>query len=128
MLATTQIIVVSLYVHGARLLDLLFFAFGEDDAQRLYDRLRDVVLNGEDVFDLAVVFLRPEVRSVCDVHELRRDTKAVPHLPYASFENGRHFQFLSDLSNVFVLSLERERRSARGYAERLDLRKSVDDL
>ncbi len=56
-LATAQIIIVRLNVHGPRLLDLLLLTLGENYAQRNDDRLRDLVLNRENVFHLAVIAL-----------------------------------------------------------------------
>jgi hypothetical protein len=42
--------------------------------QRRCDRLRDVVLHGEDIDEVAVVALRPEMRTVPRVHELHPST------------------------------------------------------
>ena len=103
-------------------------AFAEYHAKSFHDRLRDIVLNGEDVLHLAVVALRPQMITVGNVHELSGDAKAVAHLADAALENRRDLQLPSDLADVLVLSLERERRRARRDAQRLNLGQSVDDL
>ena len=48
----------------------------ELDVQRPGDRRRDLVLDGEDVRQFAIVSLRPQVTSVSSGNELRRDADA----------------------------------------------------
>ena len=48
------------------------------DLKGARDRLGDLVLNGEDVGELAVVALRPEVIAVLGVNELRGDADRLP--------------------------------------------------
>ena len=72
--ASAQIKIVSLDVHGARLLDRFFLALAQNHAQRIDYRLRDLVLYCEDILHLAVVALGPQVITVRDVYELGRDT------------------------------------------------------
>ncbi len=116
-LPAAEIIVVRLDIDRSRLFDRLLLAFGEDHTQGLDDRLCDVVLNRKHILQLAVVPFRPEVVSVGDVHELRRNTQLVPHLPDTSLEDGRDLELSADVSDVLVFSLERERRSAGRHAQ-----------
>ena len=75
----------------------------QPELQRLDDGARDLVLDGEDVLELPVVGLGPELVAVLDVHELGRDADAVPDLAHAALEHGRHAELLADLPDVHVL-------------------------
>src|ERR1700730_404398 len=70
-LSPAQIIVVGVDVDGAESSHREFLALAQDHPQRLDDRLRDILLDREDVFHLAVVFLGPQVIAVGDIYELR---------------------------------------------------------
>jgi len=62
--------------------------FEQRVAQLLDDRLRDVVLHGEDVVQRAIVRLRPELVAVGHLHEAHRDAHPVARLSHAAFEQG----------------------------------------
>ena len=111
-LSSAQVVVVGLHVHRARLLDLLLLAFAEDDAKRFHDRLRDIVLNSEDILHLPIVPLRPELISISNVDELRGDAKAIAHAPHTSIENGRYLELLSYLGEILVFALQRKRHGS----------------
>jgi len=96
--------------------------------QRLGDRRRDLVLDGEDVRQLSIVALRPQVTSVSSGNELRRDADARACFPDASLEHGGDAQRAGDTPDVFVLAFERERRRARDHLQSGDARQRVDDL
>ena len=118
-LPAAQVELVSLDVNRARatLLDRPLLVLAQNYSQRLHDRLRDIILNREDILQLTVVALGPQVISISDVHQLRGDAELVPHLPYTALEHRRHLELAPDVADVFAPALERERRRARGDAQ-----------
>ena len=107
-----EVIVVGVHIDGVQSLHRQLLAFAQNHAQCLDDRLRDVLLNGEDISHLAIVLLRPEVIAVGDVDQLRGDANLVADLAYTALENRRDLELAADLADVFALGLERERRCA----------------
>src|SRR5215470_893008 len=69
---------------------------GQRDLQRPGNRLRDVVLNGKDVRQLALVPFGPQVTAVSGSNQLRRHTNAVARLAHAAFEYVRDAKRLRD--------------------------------
>ena len=98
------------------------------DLQPLDNRARDLVLHVEDVFELAVVPLGPQLIAVRRVDELRGDAHARARLAHAALEHVPHLQALRDLADLDRLALERERGRARGDVKSFDLGQRVDDL
>ena len=96
--------------------------------QRTGDRLGDVVLNGEDVDQLAVVAFRPQVIAVLGVDELRRHAYAASRAADAAFENVRDAERFRDPADVLFLAAKGEGGRARGDLEAGDVRQQVDDL
>src|SRR5688572_10984715 len=127
-LSSTQVVLVRLDIHRAVPLDCLLLSLAEYHTERVEDRLRDLILNREHVFHVAIEFFRPQLVSIGDVDQLRADAKPVPDFAHATLENGGHLELSSNLADVFVLSLEGKRRRARRNAKRLNLRESVDQL
>src|SRR5205085_6856037 len=108
-LAAAKIVVVGLDVLRGHFLDCPLFVFTQDNAKRFRNVLRDLVLNREDVFDLTIVSLGPELISICDVDELHADADFISHLAHTSLENGGHLELFPDFTNVFSLALVCER-------------------
>src|SRR5690349_12876785 len=73
---------------------------------------RDLVLNLEDVFELAIVALRPDLIPIARVDQLDADTNALIHAPNTALENRPDVQDLSDLGDAERFSLESETRCA----------------
>src|SRR5262245_57541511 len=88
----------------------------------------DLVLDLEDVVELPVVSLRPNLETVRGVDELGRDPHLVADLAYRSLKNVRDPQLPGDFRNADVLPLERERRRASHDLELVDLREQVQEL
>ena len=88
----------------------------------------DLVLDREDVVELAVVGLRPKVRVGAGLDQLRRDPHRVARLAHRAFEHVRHVQRPRDLRNRNLLALERERRRARRHLQLRNLRQQVQQL
>src|SRR4051812_1619532 len=99
-LASPQIIFVGPNTLGRHLLDRLLFLIGQNDLQRVDDAGGDLILNGEYVFHLAVVALRPHLEARRDIDELSRNTESVSCLSYASFENRVDLQLSPDRADV----------------------------
>ena len=104
------------------------FATREGHPQSLGDRLRNLILHVEDVFQLAVVALGPQLIAIGHLAQLHGDAHAIPRPPHAAFEHRRHVQLLADGPKVSPLPLKRERRRARGDAQALERRQRVENL
>ncbi len=77
-------------------------------AQRRHDGRRDFVLDGEDVFELAVVALRPDVCLGEAVDELDGDAHTVGRLADASLYDVVDAEFLGDAPRRHRLALVHE--------------------
>ena len=78
---------------------------------------RDLILEREDVGELAVVGLRPDLKAVCGIDQLRRNAHAPAVLTNASFHDPAHVQRPRDLLDVCLAILEGEGGGARGDAQ-----------
>ena len=87
------------------------------DLQRGDDGARDFVLHFEDILDVAVVGLRPDVIAVVRADQLCGDADSAARLAHAAFEHVRDAQLLADRGYILGLALEVERRSAGGDAQ-----------
>ena len=96
--------------------------------QRVDDRGGDLVLQLEDVRDLAVVGLRPQVRTVGRPDQLGGDPERVAGFPDTALEHVVDAERLRDRRDVGVLVLERERRGPRDHPELRQLREQVQQL
>ena len=93
------------------------FAFHERQPQVLHYLVRNVVLHREDVLELAVIDLRPQVGVGRHANELGGDPYALARRAYAAFEDRRHIELFRNGRDVHVLALETERGRARGHAQ-----------
>jgi hypothetical protein len=82
------------------------------EPQRLDDGLRDLVLQREDVVQVPIVALRPDVPVGGAVDELRGYPHAAACLAYAALEHVADPEFASDLRHVDVAALVHERAVA----------------
>ena len=69
---------------------------------------RDLVLDGEDVAEIAVECLRPGMRTVGGANELRGDANAICGLAHAAFEQVRDAELPCDLRGADRPPPERE--------------------
>ncbi len=79
---------------------------GQRHLEPIGDRARDVVLNREDVIELPVVPLGPQMIAVGGVHELHADPNAVAGLAHASLEHGRDVEARGNFAHIHLLALE----------------------
>ena len=75
----------------------------------IHDGRGDLVLDREDVLQLAVVLFGPEVIAVGDIDQLRRDAQPVTRFLHASLEHRLHVELAADLPDVFGLPFEDRR-------------------
>ena len=101
---------------------------GEGDPEPGCDRVRDLVLDGEHIGELAIVALRPEMVSVGRVDELRCYPQAVAGLADAAFQDRVHPEPLRHRAQILLGALEREAGSACRDAQALELGQRIDDL
>ena len=94
-IAPFQIQVVGLRVFRRRFNDRCGGLTEENHFQLGDDRSRDVVLQVEDVLELAIVAFRPEIVSVFHVDQMRGDAQPVSGLLYAAFENRPDAELLA---------------------------------
>ena len=100
----------------------------EMDTEGRHDRAGDLVLDREHVLQLAIVGVRPLLRVVACVDELRRNPQAIARLPHASFEDPADPQLRGDVWYVRRGALEGEGGRARRDAKALEPAQSIDQL
>ena len=87
-----------------------------------------LVLDGEDVLEVAVVSFRPEVVSGGAVDELGGDADPVARLAHAAFEHVAHAELPGDGAHVHGLALVGERGVAGDDEELADARQRGEDV
>ena len=80
--------------------------------ERRGNRARELVLDREDVGQVAIPALGPKVVAGLDVDELGRHAQALPRLTHAAVEHRGNAELGADPPYVVVLAAERERRRA----------------
>jgi hypothetical protein len=88
------------HVFGGRLRDPSVFLGGNPGAELVGDSLRDLALNSEDVSQVAVVGLRPEMRVGPPVDQLRAHPHFASYALDTPFEQIRDAKLPADLSQV----------------------------
>ena len=92
------------------------------------DLLGDVVLDGEDVLQLAVVFLGPDVLAGLGVDQLAGDADAPARRPDAALQHVAHAEFAGDLPHVHGFALVDEGRVAGDDEQPAQARERRDDV
>ena len=95
---------------------------------RCGDARRDLVLQREDVGQLAVVSLCPDMIAGRRVHKLGGDAHPLSALAHASFEHIAHPEIAPHLLHVRRLALVDERRIASDDEEPAQARQRCDDV
>jgi hypothetical protein len=96
--------------------------------QRGHHGAGDLVLDGEDIGQVAVEGLRPELVAIRGVDQLRGDAQSGAGLADASFQDMGHVELLAHGSQILALALEVEGRRTRSDVQAGDLDQGVDDL
>ena len=92
------------------------------------DRRRHLVLDREDVLEVAVVALGPEVAVGLGVDQLHGDADALARLAHAALDDVLHAELARDLLHVDRLALVLERRVARDHEQLAEARQLGDDV
>src|SRR5208282_59783 len=89
---------------------------------------RDLVLQGENIVDRAVIALGPDMPAGVRFDQLASDADAGCRLAHAAFEHIAHPELASDLANVWRLALVSEARISRDHEQPFDARQAGDDV
>ena len=108
--------------------DRFLFRAGQRCLQSLRDRAGDFAFDAEDIFQLAIVALGPEVFIGRGLDQLHVDVHQLAGLLHAAFENIRDAELLRDFRQVSGLALILLSRGARNHLQRTDLRESGEDF
>src|SRR5439155_537520 len=92
------------------------------------DGLGDLVLEVEDVFQDAVIFVGPNVRAGLSLDELSRDAQAIAAFAQAALEHVANAELAPDLLDVDDLALVGEARIPRDHEQPIDPRQAGDDI
>ena len=115
-------------VARAALCDGLLLVRQQLESHRPDDRLRDLVLQGEDVVQVAVVALGPDVIAARAFDQLGGDAHALAGLAHAALEHMTDLELPRDLGHVDVFALERKGRIAGDHRKRGDLAQVGGDV
>src|SRR5947208_16505366 len=89
-LPCTKIKLVCLHVLRRRFKETALLALGERETQRVNDIAGNFILDREDVFDLFVEPMRPQLITIPRVDELDGNADAIPSLPNAALKKRLH--------------------------------------
>ena len=96
--------------------------------QACCDPPRDLVLDGKDILEIAIVALGPKVAAAPGIDELRRHPDALASSPDAAFRKIAHAELPADLPQIQRAALVGKGRIARDDEQRAEARKLGDDI
>ena len=102
--AGAEIKIIGLQILRGLTPNLSLFAGGESCFELGCDRLRELALQREDVLQLAIVFLRPNLGVRLGVDELSVDSHAIARNLEASLQHVYNAQVAPDLLHVSILA------------------------
>ena len=126
--ARPQPALVRLHVAGIAPAQPLLLALRQLDRQRADDLLDHLVLRREDVREIAIEPLGPEMPAAAGIDELRRDAHAIAGLADAALEHEAHAQVASDLLHLDRPALVAEGGVARDHEQGRNLREVGDQV
>ena len=98
----------------------------EREAKFLADLGGDLLLDLEDVRELALVLLPPELRAAGNIHQLCSYHENFSALKHSSGEHGANTQIATDLDRIHVTFMAKDGTS--GYNPQSgELRETIDD-
>src|SRR6266513_4196434 len=124
----TQVVGVSFNIIGRRLRDRFFLLGEKFDFELLYDRMSDFILNCEDVSQIAIKSLSPNVVAVVGADEFTSHAHARTRFTHAAFENVIHPEIVRDLLHLYGFAFVSEKSVARDAEEPGDLREIGNDV
>ncbi len=126
--ARHQIEVVGIDIVRAALLDRRLLLRQQFQLQRFDDGLADLVLQGEDVVELAVVALGPQMAAGGPVNQLSGDPHPAAGFAHAAFQDVADAQLPGQLAHIEGLALELEGGVAGDDEQGRDLGEVGDDV
>src|SRR5215469_13595860 len=96
--------------------------------KRLSHRSANLILDAEQVSDIAIEALRPKVESIFRTDQTDRDADAFSGSPYRPFQDSFDTELPSDLFNIPRLSFEARHHASRGDPQLIDPRQYADQL
>src|ERR1022692_5110861 len=127
-LAAAKKIVVSIDIVRPAVGEPRIFGWAECHFERVDDPARDVVLDFEDVRQVPVVALGPEVPACYSVDELAGNPDPITCLTHTAFEHVAHAEVAAYLLRVDRLALVGKGRVARDHHQTGDLRQVGDNF
>src|SRR5215470_2884554 len=96
--------------------------------KRRSNRRTNFILDAEQVSQIAVEALRPEVKSILHADQVDRNANPVCRAPDRTLQNSFHAQFPPDLSGIAPLTLEAKYHTARRDSQPVDPRQHADQF
>ncbi len=123
-----QVQVVSVGVAGRLLLDPLFLLRRQGHRECSGDLLRDLALHFEDVGQLTVEGLAPQMLLGAGIHQVDDDPDPRPRLAHASLEDRSNAELFRDRGDLLGRLLVLHRGRPGDHLERADLGELGDDV
>ena len=123
-----QIEIVGLRAFRAPFRDRLFFFGQQFELQRGDDRIRDLILDGKDVGEVAVESFGPDMASGGAVNELSVDSYPVADFADAALEDMGNTQLPRDIADIHRSALKGEGRVPRDHLQCRNLRQVGRDV
>ena len=111
-IARPEVVRIGLDVVGRRLLDDLLLLRQQFDLELIDDRMSDLILKGENVGQVSVIAIGPQMYAILAVDELASYAHPLASLPDASFEYEFDAKLLSCLLHLDGFALVGEDRIA----------------
>src|SRR5437870_3704529 len=127
-LSCTKIKLVCLHVVGRWFKEAALLALGERETQRVNHTAGNFILDREDVFDLSVEPLRPQVVTIPRVDELNADADPAAGLPDAALKKRLHTKSSPNLARIDACSTKCEAGCSGGDVERADFGKRIQNF
>src|SRR4051812_20127543 len=119
---------VGIAVRGRGLYQLRFLVAIEDSIQLAGDGARDSFLETEDIAQIAIISLRPKVKPIGDLDELRGDPDLVALFANGAFEEVGHAKSRADAAQIAVLIPEGKGRASPRDLQVLYMGEGIQDL
>src|SRR5207237_6219169 len=96
-IATPRVCLIRGWIHLARQAKASLFSRGHLDSDLVGDRPSYLALQRQDVAQVALVILGPNVMITAGVDQMHRDSNALAHSGYCALDHGVHLQLPTDL-------------------------------
>jgi len=101
---------------------------GALDGERLRDRVRRFVADGEEVLLRRVEALRPKLKAVGDADESRVDAQLSAHLAHAAIDDDLHVELAPSVARIAIDAFVLHDGAARAHAQPARHRQCVDQI